>query len=178
MLEGREFQIFTDQKPLIYTFKQNPDKCSPRHFRHLDFISQFSTDIRHVQGFKNFVADSLSRIELNSVTKSPFLNFSELAKAQQIDPETQKFLQDKSFSLQLALKPCLSTNSDLICEISTGSSRPLVPESFRRCIIHNISHPGIAATTKLISARYVCPNMKRNIKEWVRCCEPCQRSRV
>ncbi|GBM39206.1 hypothetical protein AVEN_223825-1 [Araneus ventricosus] len=114
MLEGREFQIYTDQKPLTYAFKQNPDKCSPRQLRHLDFISQYSTDIRHVQGSKNVVADSLSGIELNSITKSPFLNFSELAKSQQNDPETLKLLQNKSSSLQLALKPCLSTNSDLI----------------------------------------------------------------
>ncbi|GBN83551.1 Retrovirus-related Pol polyprotein from transposon 17.6 [Araneus ventricosus] len=117
MLEGREFQIYTDQKPLIYAFKQNLDKCSPRQLRRLDFISQYPSDIRHVQGSKIVVADSLSRIELNSITKSPFLNFSELAEAQQIDPETQKLLQDKSSSLQLTLKPCLSTNSDLICGI-------------------------------------------------------------
>ncbi|GBM01496.1 Retrovirus-related Pol polyprotein from transposon 412 [Araneus ventricosus] len=90
-------------------------------------------------------------------------------------------LQDKSSSLQLAFKPCVRTNSHLICDNSTGSSRPLDPESFRRLNfeqLHNISHPGIAATTKLISARYVWPNMKRNIKEWVRRCEPCQRSKV
>ncbi|GBN40540.1 hypothetical protein AVEN_120930-1 [Araneus ventricosus] len=105
MLEGREFQIYTNQKPLIYAFKKNPDKCSPRQLRHLDFISHYSTNIRHVQGSKNVVADSLSRIELNSITKSPFLNFSELAKAQQNEPETQKLLQDKSSSLELALKP-------------------------------------------------------------------------
>ncbi|GBO05149.1 Retrovirus-related Pol polyprotein from transposon 412 [Araneus ventricosus] len=181
MLEGREFQIYTDQKPLIYAFKQNPDKCSPRQLRHLDFISQYSTDIKHVQESKNVVADSLSRIEFNSIAKSPFLNFSELAKAERNDPETQKLLQGKSSSLQLALKPCPSTNSDLICDISTGSSRPLASESFRKLIfeqLHNISHPGIAAMTKLISARYVWPNMKHNIKEWVRCCKPCQRSKV
>ncbi|GBM62678.1 hypothetical protein AVEN_257275-1 [Araneus ventricosus] len=181
MLEGREFQIYTDKKPLNHAFKQNPDKRSPRHLRHLDFISQYSTNIRNVQGSTNVVADSLTRIELNSITKSPFLNFSELAKAQQNNLETQKLLQDKSSSLQIALKLCLSTNSDLICDISTDSSRPLVPESFRRLIfekLHNISHPGIAATTKLISARYVWPKMKRNIKEWARCCEPCQRSKV
>ncbi|GBM37947.1 hypothetical protein AVEN_46251-1 [Araneus ventricosus] len=161
MLEGRKFQIFADQKPIIYAFKQNPDKCSPRQLRHLDFISQYSTDIRNVRVSKNVVADSLSRIELNSITKSALLNFSELAKAQQNDPETVKVQQDKSSSLQLALKPCLSTNSDLICDISTASSRPLVPESFRRLILeqlHNISHPGIAATAKLISSRYRVSN--------------------
>ncbi|GFX31269.1 hypothetical protein TNCV_2060881 [Trichonephila clavipes] len=40
MLEGRDFIIYTDQKPLMYAFMQNPDKCSPRQWRHLDFISQ------------------------------------------------------------------------------------------------------------------------------------------
>ncbi|GBM99470.1 hypothetical protein AVEN_173219-1 [Araneus ventricosus] len=69
MLEGREFQIYTDQKSLIYAFKQNPDKCSPRQLRHLDFISQYSTDIRHVQGSQNIVADAPSRIEVDSITK-------------------------------------------------------------------------------------------------------------
>ncbi|GBN57086.1 hypothetical protein AVEN_161870-1 [Araneus ventricosus] len=87
--------------------------------RHNDFISQYSTDIRHVKESKNVVADSLSQIKLNSIIKSLFPNFSELAEAEQNDPETQNLLQDKRSSLQLALKPCLSTNSDLICEIST-----------------------------------------------------------
>ncbi|EFN71769.1 Uncharacterized protein F44E2.2, partial [Camponotus floridanus] len=61
MVEARNFIIFTDHKPIIYSFKQKPDKCSPRQFRHLDFIGQFSTDIRHVSGSDNVVADALSR---------------------------------------------------------------------------------------------------------------------
>ncbi|GFT17167.1 RNA-directed DNA polymerase from mobile element jockey [Trichonephila clavipes] len=64
MLEGRDFIIYTDQKPLMYAFMQNPDKCSPRQWRHLDFISQFSTDVRHINGTRNAVADALSRIEV------------------------------------------------------------------------------------------------------------------
>ena len=32
-VEGRNFIIFTDHKPLTYAFGQNPDKCSPRQFR-------------------------------------------------------------------------------------------------------------------------------------------------
>ena len=64
MLEGREFLIYTNQKLLTDAFKQKPDKCSPRQLRHLDFISQFSTDIRYVKGKQNIVADALSRIEI------------------------------------------------------------------------------------------------------------------
>ncbi|GBN70242.1 Transposon Ty3-I Gag-Pol polyprotein [Araneus ventricosus] len=181
MLEGREFQIYTDQKPLIYAFKQNPDKCSPRQLRHLDFISQYSTDIRHVQGSQNIVADALSRIEVDSITKSPILNFKEFARAQKDDSDIQKFLHNDASSLQLELKPCQTSNCNLLCDTSTGVPRPFVPTSFRKLIfdhLHNLAHPGIAASTKLISARYVWPGMKYQIKQWVRCCESCQRSKI
>ena len=50
MIEARHFTIYTDHKPLIFAFHQKRDKCSPRQFRHLDFIAQFSTDIQHVTG--------------------------------------------------------------------------------------------------------------------------------
>ncbi|GFX83726.1 transposon Ty3-G Gag-Pol polyprotein [Trichonephila clavipes] len=93
MLEGRNFVIYTDQKPPIYAFKQNLNKCSPRQLHHLDLISQYSTDKRHVQGSENTVADALSRIEIDSITKSPVLNFKEFALAQKNDPDLQRFLQ-------------------------------------------------------------------------------------
>jgi cleavage and polyadenylation specificity factor subunit 1 len=65
MLEARHFTIFTDHKPLTYTFKQRRDICSPRQFNHLDFIAQFTTDIdiRHISGQDSVVADALSRVE-------------------------------------------------------------------------------------------------------------------
>ncbi|GFV79134.1 retrovirus-related Pol polyprotein from transposon 17.6 [Trichonephila clavipes] len=71
VLEGREFIIYTDQKPLTYTFKQKPDKCTPRQLRHLDYISKFSTDIRYVVGTENKVADALSRVEIDAIIKPP-----------------------------------------------------------------------------------------------------------
>ena len=49
-VEGRNFHILTDHKPLTYFLKANADKHSPRQARHLDYIAQFTTDIRHVQG--------------------------------------------------------------------------------------------------------------------------------
>ena len=68
MLEGRNFTIYTDHKPLIFAFKQKPERASPRQIRHLDFISQFTTDIQHVSGCENVVADYLSRsYEIESI---------------------------------------------------------------------------------------------------------------
>lgn len=63
VLEGRPFTLMTDHKPLIFAFKQKQDKASPRQARHLDYISQFTTDIQHISGSENVTADFLSRME-------------------------------------------------------------------------------------------------------------------
>ncbi|GFU60016.1 transposon Ty3-G Gag-Pol polyprotein [Trichonephila clavipes] len=85
------------------------------------------------------------------------------AEAQTIDSELQQFLHDSTSSLHLELKPCQISDHNLICDTSTGT--PFVPTTFRKLIfehLHNLSHPGIAATTKLICSRYVWPCMKTN----------------
>jgi len=43
MLEARRFTVLTDHKPLTFAFHKKRDKCSPRQFNHLDFISQFES---------------------------------------------------------------------------------------------------------------------------------------
>ena len=78
MLEGRIFTLFTDHNPLIYAFNQNSAKASPRQFRHLDFIGQFTTDIQDVSGVDNVVADTLSRLEqLDLPAKVDYANIAE-----------------------------------------------------------------------------------------------------
>jgi hypothetical protein len=62
MLEARHFTNLTDHKPLTFAFQQKRDNCSPRQFKHLEYISQFTTDIRHISGRHNIVADTLSRV--------------------------------------------------------------------------------------------------------------------
>ena len=68
-LEGRQFFVLTDHKPLTYAMHNSSNRHSPREIRHLDFISQFTTDLRHVSGNANSVADALSRIA--TLTPSP-----------------------------------------------------------------------------------------------------------
>ena len=59
ILEGRPFFVPTDHKPLVYSLSSSLNRHSPRHIRHLDYISQFSSDIRHIQGCANQAADAL-----------------------------------------------------------------------------------------------------------------------
>ena len=73
-LEGRDFHVFTDHKPLCHSFNASANRYSPREIRHLDFISQFTTDIRHIHGTENTVAEALSRNAINALELSPIPN--------------------------------------------------------------------------------------------------------
>ena len=98
MIEGRELHIYTDHKPLIFVFQQQLHKASPRPVSHLQFISEFTTDIRHVTGKHNISADWLSRI--NAISTIPRIDYMSLAHDQQIDPELQELLQSNQENVQ------------------------------------------------------------------------------
>ena len=181
-LEACEFHVLTDHKPLIHSLQSKPDKHSPRQIRHLDFISQFTSDIRHVAGQGNPVADALSRMEANAITlDSPTtVDFQALAKAQPDNTELQT-MQTHNNSLSFAKVAMPMCSDQLLCETSTGKPRPYVPETFRRTVfnsLHNISHPGIRASRQLITSRFYWPGMNADISKWARSCLQCQRAKV
>ena len=71
--------------------------------------------------------------------------------------------------------------SSVLCDLSTGSPRPLVPLSLRRQVfdaIHNLSHPGVCPTRKLISRTFVWSGLSKDVSDWTRGCLHCQRSKV
>ena len=182
-LEGRPFHILTDHKPLIYAFSSRLDRHSPRQVRHLDFISQFTTDLRHIQGSANAAADALSRIGANALhteNSTPVVDFRELALAQVNDADLAR-LQATS-SLRLERCPlALSDGVFIVCDMSTGTQRPYVPKAFRRAIfdsLHALSHPGIRATQRLVTSRFVWPGINSDVRQWARTCLQCQRAKV
>ena len=93
-LEGREVIILTDHKPLTSALTAISDRHSPREARHLDYVAQFTADIRHVPGKDNVPADALSRtVAMLSVPRPPLHDFAAMAAAQQEDPALQDFLR-------------------------------------------------------------------------------------
>ena len=70
-LEACEFYVLTDHKLLTHSLNSKPDHHSPHQVRHLDFISQFITDILYIAGQGNSVADALSHLEANAIHMQP-----------------------------------------------------------------------------------------------------------
>jgi hypothetical protein len=176
MVEGREFVIFTDHKPLTFAFQQKSDKCSPRQFRHLEYIGQFCTDIRHISGQDNLVADSLSRVDAISTS----IDYAALAKSQIDDKELLQYLKpDSSLKLKQVFVP--NSSSLLYCDFSTLYVRPFITKDFRRAAfnsVHGLSHPGINATVKMATERFVWPSIKSDCRKWTRSCIACQTSKI
>ena len=176
LLEGRQFTVYTDHKPLIYAFIQNLDKASPRQSRHLQYIDQFTTDIQYIAGGDNVIADALSRIE--TINAPSPIDFDEIAKHQN-DSDLETLLQNPSVKIAKLVIP--NTSTKLFCDISTNRIRPYIPKDFRLKIFrstHDLSHPGIRTSTKLMTDRFIWPNMKANCKEWAKSCISCQKSKV
>ena len=69
----------------------------------------------------------------------------------------------------------------LLCDVSTGMQRPVVPMDFRRPVfdaLHSISHPGIRASQRLLTRHFVWPGINADVRRWARSCLQCQRSKV
>nr|CTR11708.1 unnamed protein product [Calliphora vicina] len=175
-VEGREFSVHTDHKPLIFAFSQKPEKASPRQLRQLNFIGQFTTNFKHVKGTENVVADAFSRIESISL-----LDYDELSKLQNKDTELQNLLNSNT-SLNLQLVSIPGTKTKIFCDVSTDNfPRPYIPKDLRKSIfngLHNLSHPGAKTSTKLVTERYIWPFMKRDCRYWTKICQACQKAKI
>ncbi|KFD66948.1 hypothetical protein M514_20814 [Trichuris suis] len=163
----------TDHKPLTYAFQQRRDKLPPVQLNHLSFIAQFTTDIQHVRGRANVVADALSRSDAVSVVS---LDYGALAQSQENDAELRELLEQGS-SLHLQQVAVPGTNIKLYCDTRTPRPRPFITAPFRRQAfdsLHRLSHPGTKASARLISERFVWPHLQKDC----RTCQQCQRAKV
>lgn len=176
-LEGRNFVIYMDHRPLIFAFVKSQDNASPRQLRHLDFISQFSTEIRYIQGSSNTVADTLSRIQEICLPSS--LNFNDIATGQSGDVELQNLITSNTTSLNL--QPLqLSPSVSIYCDVNGTTIRPFISKEFCHQAFqenHSLSYPSVRATRKLLLQCFVWPSIDKDVAEWCRSCQDCQKSK-
>ena len=182
-VEGRHFHVLTDHKPLTYALNTHSDRYSPRQSQHLDYISQFTTNIRHLQGSQNVVADTLSHIEADALVANqpPKVNFEAIAEAQSTDKQLRALQSSPTTTLVIEAIPLANSSHPLYCDMSTGNQRLIVPLEWRRTIfdsLHGLSHPGIRMTQKLITSRYVWPGVNADVRRWAHSCIQCQHAKV
>jgi hypothetical protein len=108
MLEGREFTIFTDHKPLTHALFRSSPPWSARQQRHLSYLAEFTSSIVHIPGKENVVADALSWPV--SPSSSP-------------NPESNPFSVSPS-----PTKPC--SNSNPAPSSFQTPSKPVKPHAF------------------------------------------------
>ena len=110
----------------------------------------------------------------------PGSDYQAMSLAQQSDPDVQAY-RTAITSLRLEDVPFSNGSFTLLCDVSTGTPRPVVPESWRRLVfdtVHSLSHPGARTTKRLVSSKFIWHGLGKQITKWARSCIPCQRSKV
>ena len=74
-IEGRPFTLFTDHQSLVPSIHKKTDPQTLRQTYQLSCVSEYTTDIRYIEGKANVVADALSRpnedpLEVSSLSKT------------------------------------------------------------------------------------------------------------
>ena len=160
--------IETDHLPLIYAKSSNFGGQTGRRLRQLQFISEYTTDIRYVKGEHNEVVNCLSRPpDINAIFQNwKTVDLTEIAIAQASDNNLTALIQNSPANLNCVQMKVHKSNSLIWVDISTGAARVLVPECMHTRVfdqIHNLSHPGGKASVDLIKDHFYWENMKRDI---------------
>ncbi|XP_061879645.1 uncharacterized protein LOC133631461 [Entelurus aequoreus] len=108
------------------------------------------------------------------------LDFSGMAADQPDDPDIRTLKTDGT-ALVLEEVVVQDGGPALLCDVSTGRPRPVVPVDWRRQVfdaIHSLSHPGVRASVKLVGAKFVWPGLRKDVRQWAAACVACQRAKV
>ena len=90
---------------------------------------------------------------MQPLSSASSVDFSVLSSLQLSCPETTVLLSNPF--LQVVW---VCPMSSVLCDLSTGSPQPLVPVSLRLQVfdaLHNLSHPGLCPTRRLVSRTFV-----------------------
>ena len=87
-------------------------------------MAEFTNDVQHVSGRDNVVADALSRTPTIAAVLSPEINFRQLAADQATSDDIHAY---RTAIMDLKLEDVTFQDFTVLCDISTGYIRPIVP---------------------------------------------------
>ena len=116
-----------------------------------------------------------SAIPLNLSTSG--FDFSTIPALQ----STCTFIQSMIFNSSLSMVSVPFLRSSVLWDVSSGSPRPLVPSSLHHQLflsLHGLSHPGLCASWRLLSSKFVRPGLAKDVGLWTRFCLRCQQRKI
>ena len=111
---------------------------------------------------------------------APGIDYQELAVAQDEDPDVQAY-RTAITNLKVQDVPFSNGSFSMLCDVSTGSARPIVPEAWRWQVfdtVHSLSHPGARVTRRLVSSKFVWHGLNKQVTYSSKTCLNCQRSKI
>ena len=156
ILEGRPFTLFTDHQSLVPSMRKKTDPQTIRQTYQLACISEFTTDIRYLQGKANVVADALSRpndenLDVNAVNQAETLTPDQTGSvtispcaSHSLSPTTSSAPVDSTASSTLSSAPRVQTPPPTSSPTSTdATARRQAAEEDLGCVINAITTFGI-----------------------------------
>ena len=201
-LEGGEFvEISTDHRNLEQFLQKSPRVLTGRHARWLLFFSRFNLKIVYRPGVQNGKADALSRREEYQIAavgtdsvKSTFESsfFDEIRSALVNDSFANSIrsaldlpeVSDPAFKSSLEIRSRSDFDQfEFRFDLLFRGESLYVPETNRLSVLqarHDsvlAGHFGIDKTFELVSRDYWWPKLRSSVKQFVRSCDVCQRSK-
>lgn len=198
-LLGRKFIVLTDHAPLLALSHKAVDCLSDRALRWLLELQNFTFKISHIAGALNTAADYLSRIDINDYDELNLLSRQSVEPIERspiyVSTRARTRAQTAAESEAQTAERLLSdiTNEDAENEDSdksdgeiedTNATRKNIKDQALQLEIieqfHNHQlggHLGIRKTFLRINAHYFWKNLHKMVKNYVRACEVCQKSK-
>ena len=183
------FTLFSDHKPLNFALFRLFSLWSARQQYHLSYLSKFTRDLIQLPCPWNMVADALSCLSrdthspplpvaaVQSLPSALPVNFSKLSFLQPSCPETTTILIYPSLHVvsvpfgESSVFSDLSTVHPVLWFQFLSPCRYLKP-------LHNLSHPGVHPTQRLVSRGFVWSGLSKDVSKWARGCLHRQRSKI
>ena len=191
-LLGRKFTVKTDHKPLQYL--QDQKQLSRRQARWILFLQEFDFNYVYIPGRSNHAADALSRshaasrpltwddvnpplkghsaiIAAMSVLRSDAL--TEVKSAYQTDTDFSSHYERPT--APYVLRDGLLFKNHALC-IPSGPLRDVVLHDHHDAPV--AGHRGVQKTIRSLNLSYYWPSIRKDVIEYVRSCEKCQRAKA
>jgi transposase InsO family protein len=180
-VKSKPLTIYTDHMPLMLVFSSVSDR-SPCQTNHLSYVAKFTTDVRHISGKDNVVADTLSCAVCSAASVDavalPTINYAQLAADQASSAEIAAY---RTAVTGLTFANVTLRDTSVLCDTSTGLPWTVVPSTWTRRVfdaVHGLSHAGARPTQGAVSSRFVWHGLKKDVRRWCQECHACQSSKV